>query len=218
MINVYHEFRKKGVQFALDNEKLIYEAPLGVLTADDIKTMRENKAVIIAALQQANAQSDDPIPRVNHQQRLPLSLMQQRLWFIEKLNGAGKIYHLQAAATLQGVLNSAALSLALEAIIARHDILRSVFVAVEGEAIQQVKSSMPLSLVWHDIRSQDSATQQATLQHTAKAAMQQAFDLTQGPLMRVCVVRIADNAHVLFITMHHIIADGWSQALLFKEL
>ncbi|GAB2934280.1 hypothetical protein GCM10027280_22590 [Micromonospora polyrhachis] len=149
---------------------------------------------------------------------LPLSFAQQRLWFLERLGGVSHAYHMPLALRLDGWLDRDALTTALDTIVARHEILRTRIVTTEdAEAYQHVdppEIGFPLHV--DDLTEHpDPGSRLAELQEAETSAP---FDLATGPLIRGRLVTLAPDQHVLLITMHHIVSDGWSMSVLTHEL
>ena len=148
---------------------------------------------------------------------LPTSWAQRRLWFIDQLEGVGAAYNEIVAVKLQGKLNVQALQDALHALVARHEILRTTFVSEEGMPKQRiaVAGSWPLQVV--DLSGYPQ-TQRAAHVHSQKVDEGRLpFDLQTGPLIRARLLREDEELHVLIITMHHIVSDGWSMGVLIRE-
>jgi amino acid adenylation domain-containing protein/non-ribosomal peptide synthase protein (TIGR01720 family) len=148
---------------------------------------------------------------------LPLSFAQQRLWFLAQMEGGSATYHISAGLRLKGVLERDALQRALDRIVARHEALRTRFAVVDGEAVQRVGGGdAGFALQVFDLAGHAEAERElATLAEQEAAA---AFDLEHGKLIRGRLVRLGDNEHVLLVTMHHIVSDGWSMSVLTREL
>lgn len=139
-----------------------------------------------------------------------LSYAQQRLWFLEQLQPGNSAYHLPGALKLQGTLDATALHGAFEDLAQRHPSLRTRFFAdAEGNPQQRIDAASGLTL--EALEGEDFAAQ-------AKAFAQRPFDLEQGPLWRVALLRQGDDEHAVLICLHHIIADGWSIQVLLTEL
>ncbi|HEX5725016.1 MAG TPA: amino acid adenylation domain-containing protein, partial [Longimicrobiaceae bacterium] len=149
---------------------------------------------------------------------LPLSFAQQRLWFIERLEGVGAAYHIPVRQRLRGELDRAALRRALDRIVARHEALRTTFAEVDGAPVQRIAPAeeSPFPLAEHDLR--DHAEGGTELRQLMAEEAGSRFDLERGPLIRGRLVRIGDDDHVLLITMHHIVSDGWSMGVFTREL
>ncbi|WP_024698598.1 non-ribosomal peptide synthetase [Pseudomonas avellanae] len=147
----------------------------------------------------------------------PLSSAQQRLWFLAQLEGGNAAYHMPLNLRLRGPLQVAALHSSFNQLIARHEALRTTFVAIEGEGRQRgavAGQRIPLPII--DLQGQHDA--QARLAELMDEEGARPFDLTVGPLMRVSLVKLADDDHVLLLTQHHIVSDGWSMGVLTREL
>ncbi|WP_310463067.1 non-ribosomal peptide synthetase/type I polyketide synthase [Sphaerotilus sp.] len=145
-----------------------------------------------------------------------LSPAQQRLWFLAQLEGPSSTYNMPAALRLTGDLDEAALRASLVALTARQASLRQHFPVEAGQARLHERAPWdPLELV--DLQSLDAVTQAAEVERLGHAHALAPFDLAQGPLFRVSLLRLAPTAHVLLINLHHSIADGWSIAVLVRE-
>jgi amino acid adenylation domain-containing protein/non-ribosomal peptide synthase protein (TIGR01720 family) len=144
--------------------------------------------------------------------RYPLSPAQERLRFLWKLDPHSPAYHLARAVRLAGALDVAALRRALEALVARHGALRARFIEEDGVAAQEIADSAAYD--WREIALRDPAALRATL----RALAREPFDLEAGPLLRASLVALGDERHALIVVTHHIVSDGWSQALLVREL
>ncbi|HEY4182360.1 MAG TPA: amino acid adenylation domain-containing protein [Kofleriaceae bacterium] len=142
-----------------------------------------------------------------------LSFSQQRLWFLHQLAPESRAYHLGESRRIEH-LDVDALRRAFEALIARHEILRTSFPAVDGVPYQRVHPAAAWELRVEDARPFDAAAVIAAV-HTRQRLP---FDLSTGPLLRTDVVRVTDDAHVLVLTLHHIVTDGWSQDLIWRDL
>jgi amino acid adenylation domain-containing protein len=160
------------------------------------------------------------IKRVDRSGPIPLSWAQQRLWFLDQLDhAAGAAYHIAMALRLQGELNLPALQATLDRIIARHEVLRTTFVAVDGQAMQAIASDETrFALLERDLSDLPELQQHAEVQQLCQAEERQAFSLADGPLIRGQLLRLAEDQHILLITQHHIITDGWSIGVLVQEV
>ncbi|HEX2077932.1 MAG TPA: amino acid adenylation domain-containing protein, partial [Longimicrobium sp.] len=158
-----------------------------------------------------------PIQPASREGRLPLSFAQQRLWFLEQLGNLGSTYHIPRRLRLRGELDRAALVRALDGIVARHEALRTTFAQVDGVPEQRIApADVGFHLVDHDLGGRADA--EAELGRLVAEDTGAPFDLQRGPLIRGRLVRLADDDHVLLVTMHHIVSDGWSMEVLTREL
>ncbi|HSE25275.1 MAG TPA: condensation domain-containing protein, partial [Pyrinomonadaceae bacterium] len=149
--------------------------------------------------------------------RLPLSFAQQRLWFLTQLEPESPFYNVPLAFHLSGPLDNAALTRALETLVARHETLRTVFDTVDDEPVQRVLPTQPPSLNSIDLTSSlgDSREEARKL---LRAEAERHFNLKQGPLFRTTLVRLNETDHILLLCIHHIVSDGWSASILLREL
>ncbi|HEX2080603.1 MAG TPA: non-ribosomal peptide synthase/polyketide synthase [Longimicrobium sp.] len=159
-----------------------------------------------------------PIEPADRDGRVPLSFAQQRLWFLEQLGAVGSAYHIHAPLRLRGALDRAALARALDEVVARHEALRTTFAQVDCVPEQRIAPAegSGFALARHDLAGHADA--EAELDRLMAEEARAPFDLRRGPLIRGRLVRLGDDDHVLLLTMHHIVSDGWSMGVLFGEL
>ncbi|WP_455926425.1 amino acid adenylation domain-containing protein, partial [Pseudomonas putida] len=146
---------------------------------------------------------------------LPLSAAQSRLWFFWQMEPDSAAYNVPGALRLRGNLDLAALRRAFDVLVERHETLRTRFDEVDGHPLQIIDPAHPLLLVQHDLGNVADAQAQARQLATAEAL--RPFDLRQGPLLRLSLIRLAADHHVLLLTMHHMVSDGWSIRVLVNE-
>jgi amino acid adenylation domain-containing protein len=149
---------------------------------------------------------------------LPLSFAQQRLWFLDQLEPGSPLYNNPAAVRLTGPLNVAALERSLNAIVKRHDVLRTAFTEAQGQPAQTILPELTVPVPLIDLRPLPAADRDAEAQRLAKEEAARPFDLRQPPLLRVTLLRMDEAEHIVLLTMHHIISDGWSVGVLMNEL
>jgi amino acid adenylation domain-containing protein len=148
----------------------------------------------------------------------PASFAQQRLWFFDQLVPEDALYNVPAAVRLTGLLNVLALEQALNEIVRRHETLRSAFRVIEGQLVQAITPNLRVPLPLTDLRSLPLEERQAQQQQFMLAASQQPFNLAQAPLFRVKLLQLDTAEYMLLVTLHHIVADGWSIGVLMREL
>jgi amino acid adenylation domain-containing protein len=180
----------------------------------------ERRKLFAALLAQEGLSSaaQKPIPRCDRGTHLPLSFAQQRLWFIHQLHPESSAYNLSLAVRLKGALDAVALIKALNAIIARHEALRTLFPAIAGEPVQVILPELTLNITQIDLRATPPAEREAEAQQLANHLNHQPFDLSEGPLLRAALLALEADDHQLLIAMHHIVGDGWSIGILVREL
>ncbi|MFD9739331.1 amino acid adenylation domain-containing protein, partial [Umezawaea sp. NPDC059074] len=158
------------------------------------------------------AEQTDVITPVGRDEPLPLSFPQQRLWFLDQFQPGGSGYNSALALRLTGRLDVPALTAALRGLVARHESLRTTLDTVDGRGVQIVHPPFDLLL---PVADQDDPS---ALQDVLVREYSRPFDLRQGPLLRALLVRLARDEHVLLLTAHHVITDGWSMGVLTEEL
>ncbi|HEY0015717.1 MAG TPA: amino acid adenylation domain-containing protein, partial [Longimicrobium sp.] len=159
-----------------------------------------------------------PVVPVKREGPLPLSFAQERLWFLDQLEARSGFYNLPEALRLSGALDVAALEHALGEIIRRHESLRTTFTASGGVPVQVIAPFAGFALPVEDLSALDDAAREAEVRRRATEDAARPFDLSAGPLFRASLLRLAGGEHVLLLCMHHVVSDGWSLGVLFREL
>jgi amino acid adenylation domain-containing protein len=177
----------------------------------------------MAALIENLRQSDEgaqvpPILRASREGELPLSFAQQRLWFLDQLQPDSAFYNVPVAVSLKGKLDQDALQWTLNEIIRRHEVLRTVFKATHGEPRQKILPEVKMEVALHDLSHLPPSDQQPAALHLAALDAQLPFDLSRPPLLRCSLLRLDHQEHIVLLTLHHIISDGWSMSVLVKEV
>ncbi|WP_133822070.1 non-ribosomal peptide synthetase, partial [Tahibacter aquaticus] len=157
------------------------------------------------------------IGRADRAAALPLSFAQQRLWFIDQLEGSSAQYNMPLALRLQGRLDTAALQQALDGLLQRHEVLRTVYAEIDGMAVQRVVPAASLNIACDDLRGLDAASREVRLQQRAEQEAVRAFDLSKDTMLRCALVKLADDDQAVLFTLHHIVADAWSLEVLVRE-
>ncbi|HEV7472548.1 MAG TPA: amino acid adenylation domain-containing protein, partial [Pyrinomonadaceae bacterium] len=168
-----------------------------------------------SALQLAPAVGIEAGPRPED---LPLSFSQQRLWFLAQLEGPNSAYNLASAVRLDGELAAGTLERAISTVIARHQILRTTFPDSGGKAAQRISDAAPFHLPVDDLSYLPEEQQETEVRRLTGAEFDRPFDLATGPLLRISLLRLTPDAHILALVMHHIISDGWSMNVLIREV
>ncbi|MEW6737615.1 MAG: condensation domain-containing protein, partial [Acidobacteriota bacterium] len=152
------------------------------------------------------------IVAVSRDREIPLSFAQQRLWFLDQLEPNSAFYNIPAAIRLNGQLNVSALQQSINEVIKRHEILRTSYHSRQGEPLQLISPYLEINLIVEQVATQVQAQQEAILE------AQRPFDLSKPPLLRVRLLQLGENEHVLLFTMHHIVSDAWSRTVLVGEI
>jgi len=187
------------------------ELPLATLFA------QPRLAELAQVLGEASATALPPILPMPRTAPMPLSFAQQRLWFLNQLDPrTGATYIMHRGVRLSGSLHVQALTRALDRIVARHETLRTHFASVDDIPVQIIAAPCELALQRIDLSS-DPAPESAARLH-ARSEASTGFDLANGPLVRGRLLRLAEDEHVLLLSMHHIVSDGWSIGVVIEEL
>ena len=197
--------RSLGVELPL---RAVFEAPSVAALAERVEAERRRGAALSAPA----------LWRVPRDGELPLSLAQQRLWFLDQLVPDSPLYNLAAAVRLQGPLDVAALERSLGEIVRRHEALRTTFLTVDGRPRQVISAEPLLPMPVIDLRVVAEVAREENLQRLLSDEAQKLFDLARGPLFRVLLVTLGEQEHVLLLTVHHIVSDAWSVGVLIEEL
>jgi alpha-ketoglutarate-dependent taurine dioxygenase/acyl carrier protein len=194
-----------GVELVLQD---LFEAPTLAALAALVETRQREGG--------AAAQPDiRPAPRDG---RLPLSFAQQRLWLIDQLEPGSPVYNVPVAVRLAGRLDVAALTQTLNEIVRRHEVLRTTFVAEGGVPAQVIAPKMTCALTLHDLSAHAAEQREAEAERLISEEARRPFDLAAGPLFRAVLLRLSGEEHVLLLTMHHVVSDGWSMGVLIREM
>ncbi|WP_311971042.1 non-ribosomal peptide synthase/polyketide synthase [Pseudomonas baltica] len=189
-----------------------------------LRALFESRRLVDFAAWVARAQQDGRvdgqgvIERVDRRQRVALSYSQQRMWFLWQLDPQSPAYNVGGMARLRGTLDVDSLERALQALIQRHESLRTTFPAQDGKPWQQVSSQSDVAMQWLDLSSEPEAHRQVAIQRVAEEQAHAPFDLETGPLLRVCLARSAEREHHLLLTLHHIVTEGWAMDIFAREL
>ena len=208
---------RSGVRLWLDGERLRYDAPKGALTDElraAIGSCRDELLVILAR----GASGPPPLVPVSRERPAPLSFGQRRLWFLDQLAPDDLAYNVPAAVRLSGPLDAGVLRDSIEAIVARHETLRSRIPSEDGEARLVIGPLAPVPLQPESLEHLPAAERLPEAQRLAREEAQRPFALSAGPLFRARLFRLGADEHVFIVVMHHIISDGWSMGVFFKEL
>lgn len=170
---------------------------------------------IRAAGQISEMPAIEPVPR---DQEIPLSFAQQRLWFLDQLQPNSPFYNIPIALRAIGNLKISALKQSINHVVQRHETLRTSFKGSKGKPYQIISDQAGIKIDIIDLTQISKVDQELKVQHLATEEAIQRFDLSSGPLLRVCIIRLQPEHHFILVTMHHIISDGWSMAIFIKEV
>jgi amino acid adenylation domain-containing protein len=205
--------------FELKN-RIEVDLEVGVCVADFFEGM-STRSLVTKILAQMTTNAKPSLSLIQQQKNTsihPLSFAQQRLWFINQLNPNSPTYNIPIVISFKGCLNLAVLKDSFNEIIRRHEVLRTNFTVVDGQPVQVINQALTLSLTVEDLRSFSDSERTQEAQRLARELAQQPFDLSEQSLLRAKLLQLNDKDYQLIVTLHHIIADGWSVSIFIKEL
>ncbi len=156
-----------------------------------------------------------PMPREG---ALPPSFAQERLWFLDRLEGGGPAYNVFTAVRLSGRLDLARLRAAFAGLVRRHESLRTRFAEMGGSPVQVIAPALDVDLPVTDLTALPPDMREAAVRERANAEARWVFDLAAGPLMRLSLLRLGDEEHALLLNLHHIVSDAWSRGVLIRDV
>lgn len=215
------ELRHLDVKLWIEGDRLRYRAAKDTLTPEILAQLRERKAEILTFLHGASTASGSnlsPIVPIARNSNLPLSFGQQHLWFLHQFEPNSSGNNMPVVIRLTGSLNVTALEQSLAEIVRRHEILRTTFPLVDGKPRQVISPDITLSLPLIDLQEFPLEQREAEAHLQATQEAQQPFDLAQVPALRVKLLRLSEDKHLLVWNMHSIVCDGSSSDLFFREL
>jgi amino acid adenylation domain-containing protein len=216
------ELRALDVRLYVEDGALKCKAPKNALSDELKASLKLRKNDLIAVLTQPGSDHTASITPAARTAPIPLSYAQQRLWFLEQLAPGNAFYNVPLALRLDGALNTAALAQSLNEIVRRHESLRTRFVGSNGRAEQIVDEHLKVPLIYTDLTGLPEPARSAAAADLGRLEAGTPFNLSTGPLLRALLVVLSNEAgrhtHILLLTLHHIVSDGWSAELLTREL
>ncbi len=196
--------RLLGVELPL---RRLFERPTVAGLASEVAAARQDSALLAPELEAAAR------PR-----EVPLSFAQERLWLLDRIEPMSAAYNMATAWRLEGRLDVSALGRALKSIVHRHEVLRTLFPLVFDRPCQAIQTRSISELPIVDLERLAHPARRREARRLAAVESARPFDLTRGPLLRVTLLRLGGDRHVLLLTIHHIVSDAWSQGNLYREL
>ena len=217
------------IEELLDKIERHEEVQLGAIAREIVNLPPEQQTLVKSVLQKAmsaNRGNGRPaslpplvsLPRKEGINIFPLSYAQQRLWLLDQLAPGSPAYNQLHVLSMKGKIVPAKLQDAINEVVRRHESLRTTFSVVDGQPLQIVAPPQPLSFPLKDLRGIPEDRRQAEMLRLSLEEGRRSFDLKSGPLMRVLLLRVADQEHILVLTLHHIIFDGWSLLVMLREI
>jgi len=218
IIGLLRQLAGQGVHLALNAQgQLVSQSSQEALTPELGQLIRANRDAIVRCLRARQAFEAPIEPR--HAEVGPLSSSQSGLWFIEQYQAHSHLYNMPVFFRLSGELDVAALEFAFDALVRRHASLRTRFLRnAEGKGEQQILAHRGFTLVHEDFTGLEASAREARVAERVREEIERPFDLANGELTRVHLLRLGAREHVLLINQHHIISDGWSVKNMFADL
>jgi amino acid adenylation domain-containing protein len=214
--------RARDIHLVVDNGKLRVNAPKGALSDEVKATIAARRDAIMDHLRSAGAQkvheAVDGIPRAERRAPLPVSSAQQRLWFLDRMEPERPYYNIGGSVRLRGPLDAALVERAVEHLVRRHESLRTTLGERDGAPDVQIHETARVPFDLADFSHLPVAEAEAKFRRRSEEVFATPLSVARGPLARVLLVRIAAGDQALVVCVHHIVADGWSMMILFREI
>jgi aspartate racemase len=214
------ELRQRDVKLWLEGDRLRYRAAKDSLTPELLTELKTQKAEIINFFRQITTAASSQIPPIvacEQNGNLPLSFGQQRIWFLHQFEPDNSSNNLPVVVRFTGNLNVAVLEESLREVVRRHEVLRTIFPAVNGKPTQVIATDVSLTLPIIDLRQVPDEQREAEAHLLATKEAHQPFDLANGPILRVLLLRLSQQEHLLIWNMHCIVCDGASSDLFYQD-
>ncbi|MEH1778656.1 MAG: amino acid adenylation domain-containing protein [Nostoc sp.] len=214
------ELRQRDVKLWLEGERLRYRGAKDSLTPELLTELKTQKAEIINFLRQITTAANSQIPPIVACERngnLPLSFGQQRIWFLHQFEPNSSSNNMPVVVRFTGNLNVAVLEESLREVVRRHEVLRTTFPAVNGKPTQVIATDVSLTLPIIDLQQVPDEQREAEAHLLATKEAHQPFDLANGPILRVLLLKLSDREHLLIWNMHCIVCDGASSDVFYQD-
>uniref|UniRef100_UPI00359348D0 condensation domain-containing protein n=1 Tax=Chamaesiphon sp. TaxID=2814140 RepID=UPI00359348D0 len=212
------DISRQDIKLWVEGGLLRYKAPKGTLSPAIKAEMVERKAEILAFLQDTASSARIQIQPAPRDREMPLSFAQQRLWFIDQLEPNSSTYNMPGAIRLKGQLDIASLERTLQEIIRRHEALRTNFISHNGQPIQVIQQNSSWQMTSLDLQDLPTSKREAKIQQLATVEAEKPFALNTDSLIRATLIIASATEHILLLTVHHIVFDGWSMGVLVEEI
>jgi amino acid adenylation domain-containing protein/non-ribosomal peptide synthase protein (TIGR01720 family) len=220
IVDLLNDLNRRGVSLHVESGKLRSRSESADLAPDIVAAIRAHKDALIAFLsgdEGLKSTQTTTVPHVAGRVEAPLSYGQQRLWLTDQLEGATPQYNIPTALHVEGRLDEAAVQRALDALLERHEVLRTVYAQRDGEAVQVIAPATPVSIAVIDLSALDATARDARVRELAATEAMAPFDLSRDCMLRVTRLVLGADEQVVLFTMHHIASDGWSSGILVRE-
>ena len=210
------------VRIRLEGDHLHLDAPEGVLTPELLASISEHKTKIMGFLRCEDHEKvdypEDAVSEINRRENIPASFAQQGMWFLDRLEPDAVAYNIVKGYRYRGAIDTKALEDSINRIVQRHETLRTSFCQKQGQPYQVIAPHLEVALLVVDLTEMRSGNPEDEARNIALHESLYRFDLSKGPLIRAHLLKLTPEEHIFLLTIHHIIADGWSLGVFFKEL
>ena len=203
---------------AVSRLRKVFQVELSLRSLFETPTVAGMAAQVERTLGERPALRMVPIKSSDRDGAMPLSFAQERMWFVHQLDPWSSAYSIPGALRLTGPLDRKAMERTLHDLVCRHEAFRTTFAVTDGEPVQVIAPYPASSLDVIDLRELPRAERESQAMQRIQEEARRPFDLTSGSLLRVCLLQIDDEEHILLFNMHHIISDAWSLGLLTDEV
>src|SRR5205085_6323934 len=222
-VGVYGNFFDLGGHSLLATQAIsrvrdAFQAELTLRSLFEAPTAAALAQLIRSATGPARRSLSLPILAAPRDKALPLSFAQQRLWFLDRLEPGSAAYNMPAAVRLKGSLDVDALARTLTEVVRRHEVLRTTFKEIKGLPVQVISDPEPVPLPLEDLTPLSGQEAERRALELVDQEANRPFDLASGPLLRVRLLRLKEDEHLIVATMHHIVSDAWSIGILIREV
>ncbi|MCY7283313.1 MAG: amino acid adenylation domain-containing protein, partial [Cyanobacteria bacterium CAN_BIN43] len=212
------DLSRQDIKLWVEGGLLRYKAPQGTLNPAIKAEIVDRKAEILAFLQDTASSARVQILPAPRDREMPLSFAQQRLWFINELEPNSSTYNMPGAIRLTGQLDLVSLERTLQEIIRRHEALRTNFISHNGQPIQVIQQNNAWQMTSIDLQDLPTSEREEKIQQLATVDAEKPFALDTDSLIRATLIIATETEHILLLTMHHIVSDGWSMGVLVEEI
>ena len=213
--------KNQGFEFWLEEDRLRYRGPQGVLTTTLRKTLAERKPELRSLLLRddfGSSSTSSPLQPVPRDGQLPLSSAQLRLWLLDQMEPQSPAYNIPLAVQITGSLQLPALEKCFEEILRRHEVFRMRCLTQEGQPYLVIDHAQAFKIVLQDLRELPKEARTLEVDRLASLEAKNPFDLATGPFLRVTCFQLDKDEYVLLIVTHHFVADGWSMNIFYREI
>ncbi|MEN9519381.1 MAG: NcpA, partial [Cyanobacteriota bacterium] len=222
-VGIYDNFFELGghsllATILVSRIRKVFQVELPLQSLFEAATVAELSQQIKKQQREGMESTIPPLQVVERDEKIPLSFAQQRLWFLDQLEPESGVYNISAAIRIEGQLNQEVLAQSFSEIIRRHEVLRTNFVKQDEEAVQIIHPPSDWQMNITDLQALPISEREAEIKRLAIAEAAKPFNLATDQLVRGTLLLVSEREHVLLLTMHHIVSDGWSMGVLIKEM